>query len=150
MFPEIGKPKVEVINFIKKAYKAGHKIIIWTCRTDEYVEPMIVWLKRWGIPYHTINDNIDPVKYQCRKVLADIYLDDRALNVDDLEDFDIDTMSFKNNELTEDLEFLFTTIADNALYMEDFDTGKWESIMNKYGYELTEDLTIKKVDEQDE
>jgi hydroxymethylpyrimidine pyrophosphatase-like HAD family hydrolase len=149
-FPNIGKPKVEVVNFIKKAHKAGHHIIIWTCRTGEYVQDMIRFLKKWGIPYDKINENYKIEIDDCRKVFADIYLDDRALNVDDLEGFDLDTMSFKNDELEGDMEYLFKLITDNIMYMEEFDTSKLEKIMDKFGFRLTEDLLLEKVEEQDE
>lgn len=146
-FPEIGKPKLEVINFVKEAHKKGHKIIIWTCRTDEYLQDAIRWLHKWKIPYEAINDNIN--KFQCRKVMADIYLDDRALNVDDIESFNLDTMDFDNSEVLDDIETLLTSVMSGTLNGE---LDNWEdiySIANKYGFDYDEDGNLVKAGEED-
>jgi hydroxymethylpyrimidine pyrophosphatase-like HAD family hydrolase len=147
-FPNIGKPKVEVVNFIKKAHKAGHHIIIWTCRTGEYVQDMIRFLKKWGIPYDKINENYKIEIDDCRKVFADIYLDDRALNVDDLEGFDLDTMSFKNDEFTEDIKTLLESLV-KATQSGHFDELAVDKIMTKYGLEYDDDLNVVEVEQNE-
>lgn len=87
-FPEIGEPKREIIELVRKLYNKGHYIIIWTCRTGDYLAHMIKWLRDYNVPYHTINENIEPSKFTCRKVLADYYIDDRAVNVKDFADIE--------------------------------------------------------------
>ena len=45
------------------------------------------WCRDLGIEFDVINDNLDPelnireYGYSCRKVYADIYLDDKAMNI---------------------------------------------------------------------
>lgn len=109
-FPHIGKIKQEVLNKIKKWKAEGHTIIIWTCRTGEFLDKAKKFLDKYNIPYDAINENCNNPfgdKQNPRKVYAHIYLDDKALNVDDLEGFNIDTLSWDNqNEIEEDIKTL--------------------------------------------
>lgn len=79
-FPNIGEIKPNAERVIKRLFGEGHKIIIWTCRpvNNKGLLEMKEWLDSRDIPYHKINENIDEVNLTTsRKVLADIYIDDR-------------------------------------------------------------------------
>lgn len=62
----------------------GHKIIIWTCRSNQHLDAAIQFLTANNIPFDTINENIqeniDEWQNSPRKVFADVYIDDRNFN----------------------------------------------------------------------
>lgn len=69
------------VEAIGKLKEMGFKIIIYTCRinTPEFEK----YLKKNKVPYDAINENIWHEYQQHgdkRKVIADIYIDDRAIN----------------------------------------------------------------------
>lgn len=87
-FPTIGKIKQEVVEFIDKAKSLGHLVIIWTARSGEPLKEATEFLNKNNINYDYINDNPECEwarrGEQGRKIFCDIYLDDRALHVDDV------------------------------------------------------------------
>ena len=89
-FPEIGAPKDDVIKAIQAQAAAGSKIILYTCRDDfeggcytGYLTAALMWCTTHDIPIHAINEN-PWVPFGKGKMYADIYIDDRALHVDQL------------------------------------------------------------------
>ena len=88
-FPEIGAPKLAAINFVKAARAAGDKVILWTCRVDDRLEAAARWCAEQGLVFDAVNDNLPELieKYgsNCRKVCADVYIDDRAWDADPFE-----------------------------------------------------------------
>lgn len=84
-FPEIGKPIPYAIEAIKVIKAAGHQIILWTCREDvpqrNVLTEAIKYCKQNGIEFDAINDNIKPYEdhlyTNCRKVYANLYIDDK-------------------------------------------------------------------------
>jgi len=89
-FPEIGKPKQNVIDWVKKKQEEGAKIVLWTCRENmpggyDFLDQAVAFCKKHGIFLSAVNENCASVSgFATRKILADIYLDDRALNERDL------------------------------------------------------------------
>ena len=82
-WPEVGALKKDADVFINILYNEGHTIIINTCRTGKYEGMAQDFLEHHGIKYHYINSN-DPeliklYKQDCRKISADIYIDDKCL-----------------------------------------------------------------------
>lgn len=88
-FPEIGAPCWATINFVKAARAAGDKVILWTCRVGDRLEAALAWCAEQGLVFDAVNDNLPELieKYgsNCRKVCADVYIDDKAWNVDPFE-----------------------------------------------------------------
>ena len=88
-FPEIGAPKLATINFVKAARAAGDKVILWTCRVDDRLETAVRWCAEQGLVFDAVNDNLPELieKYgsNCRKVCADRYIDDRAVDPFELD-----------------------------------------------------------------
>ncbi len=81
-YPQIGAEIPGACETIRDLYAAGHKIIIWTCRTLTLPEPgiheMIGWLDGNGVPYHAINCNTFGAEfYSMPKIYADVYIDDK-------------------------------------------------------------------------
>ena len=82
-YPLVGKLKPNVVEVITKLYNEGYIILISTCRAGIYEADCYHCLKDNNIPYHYINSNlpqdIEFFKQDCRKISADIYIDDRQL-----------------------------------------------------------------------
>lgn len=82
-FPEVGAMKPNADKYIKKLYDEGHHIIIHTCRSGVYEGMAETFLKERDIPYHYINSNmpylIEEYGQDCRKISADVYIDDKGL-----------------------------------------------------------------------
>lgn len=57
-------------------YKAGAHVIIYTARQPEYYAVTHAWLIKHKVPFHGIAMLMKPG--------ADVYIDDKALNVEDL------------------------------------------------------------------
>lgn len=101
-FPKIGEQKQhhkELLNLLIAMRQKGHKLILWTCRgdNDEYpcLTEAIMWCKNQGLEFDAINENIIGTKKlsgPSPKVVADFYLDDKALVFND-ESF-INTINF--------------------------------------------------------
>lgn len=88
-YPEAGPPILGVINRLKMEAVAGTKIILWTCRVGDALDYAVAWCHRWGIPIHAVNENVPECLAEWsgednRKVYADEYWDDKAINVEEL------------------------------------------------------------------
>lgn len=90
-FPEIGEIEVKhqrVIDFLKRSKQQGAVIILWTCRENlderNYLDEAVTWCKNNNIPIDYVNEYPMPAfsGFASRKVCADIYIDDKALNID--------------------------------------------------------------------
>lgn len=119
-YPEIGYPKWNVINFCKKRQEMGDNIILWTCRTGEYLESAIKYLKDMcAFTPNYINENApyDHMLYpiEGRKIGADYYIDDKALNVEDLYRIDDESIPEWSETLRDKIK---NYIIRNKLYIK--------------------------------
>ena len=67
---------------LKKLYNHGFRLILWTCRSDDMLESVIIFLKKHDILqyFECINENVKDIKWwNTRKVFADRYIDDLNL-----------------------------------------------------------------------
>lgn len=83
-FPEIGKPYTEFVDELKRLQGEGHKLILWTCRTQEYLTKAVEFCEQeLGLHFDAINDNLPEIKREWnddpRKVYADYYIDDKNI-----------------------------------------------------------------------
>ena len=73
-WPEIGEENEILID----------RLILWTNREGDLLEEAVEWCKARGLTFDTVNANlpelIDLYKNDCRKINADIYIDDKAVN----------------------------------------------------------------------
>ena len=80
-FPEIGDELPGAIYTLRALQKAGHYIIIWTCRNLTEPMPfynMIDWFRSKRFEPDNINSNYPLLTFQpSPKIYADIYIDDR-------------------------------------------------------------------------
>ena len=78
-FPDIGTELPDAIRTLKDLQKAGHKIIIWTCRCEPWLGPVTNYLADRGFTPDAINSNVGKVDaFGVPKIVADIYMDDRS------------------------------------------------------------------------
>lgn len=90
-YPSIGKPRTEVIKYVKALKKRGHELILYTCRNKTALDEAVTWCNEQGLKFDAINENLDRVKAlyggDTRKVYADYYLDDKAISINEFERF---------------------------------------------------------------
>lgn len=90
-FPEVGAPNRAVIDYVKRLAADGSKIILYTSRengTRKLLDEAAAFCKAQEIPLYAINENpgnphaakIGLKPSDGRKVYADLYIDDKALN----------------------------------------------------------------------
>ena len=79
-YPEIGKELPFATHTIKELHKKGHRLILWTYRTGKELEDALLFCKQYGLEFYAVNKNYPEEKLDektGRKILADIYIDDR-------------------------------------------------------------------------
>ena len=79
----LGQPIEVVIEVVQRLYNEGYYILIFTGRlsTPELAD----WLKKYKVPYHSINNNPAYHQYASRfKPYFSIILDDKAVNPMDI------------------------------------------------------------------
>ena len=84
-WPEIGEPNKELISELEALSRQGHKLILWTNRCGERLMEAIYWCAAKGLLFDLVNEN-DPERIamygnDCRKISADLYIDDKAAPV---------------------------------------------------------------------
>lgn len=101
-FPEVGAPNRAVIGYVKRLAADGSKIILYTSRengTRKLLDEAVAFCKEQEIPLYAVNENpgnphaakIGLKPSDGRKVYADLYIDDKAINpaeIQDMEDGD--------------------------------------------------------------
>lgn len=84
-FPEVGDPIYQNIEYVKKMKDNGVQLILWTNREGKLLEDAVEACKSVGIEFDAINENlqwrIDLYGNDCRKIGADIYFDDKAVDL---------------------------------------------------------------------
>lgn len=82
-FPFIGDPIHETIEWMKELRRNGNKLILWTCRDGMNLVDAIVWCADHGLFFDAVNDNLESHKKRykgnSRKILADLYIDDKSI-----------------------------------------------------------------------
>ncbi len=88
-FPYIGDQKKEhkiLMSKLIQLRNEGHKLILWTNRGDNDKYPVLTeaveWCRDKGLVFDAVNENLPNQKKlsgYSPKVMADIYIDDRAL-----------------------------------------------------------------------
>lgn len=85
-WPDIGEPRREVIDYVLREQRAGAKLILWTNRHHKRLKEAVDWCKERGVIFDAVNANLPEIVRafggDTRKVFADEYLDDRAVNPD--------------------------------------------------------------------
>lgn len=101
-WPECGEENPYAIEVIKRLQDDGHKIILNTCRTGGHLSSAIDWMKSKGLIPDAINDNPWCQQYYkeygpCRKIFADLYIDDKNIFVKKTSSGSLDFKWIKDN-----------------------------------------------------
>ena len=57
-YPDIGIPKLEIANKVKQLILNGYKVILWICRTGEYLQNAITFCEdTLGIKFDRVNES---------------------------------------------------------------------------------------------
>ena len=94
-FPGIGEQRRSHKMLMSKLIQLrieGHKLILWTNRGDNDEYPVLTeaveWCRKKGLVFDAVNENLPNQKKlsgYSPKVMADIYIDDRALEFNDTD-----------------------------------------------------------------
>lgn len=83
-WPEIGRPNRQIIDYVKRQQKYGAQIILWTCREGVKLNAAVDWCARQGLIFDAVNMNVPSIIKEfggdCRKIYADVYIDDLSFN----------------------------------------------------------------------
>lgn len=87
-YPEVGVPIWRTIKYCKGQQQKGATLILWTCRNGADLTEAIQLCKNVGLHFDYVNENAKEnlAMYggvDNRKIYADEYIDDKAINVDD-------------------------------------------------------------------
>lgn len=88
-YPEVGEPNIHVIEYVNYLHhKEGYEVILWTCRAGDPLEKAIQFCKDHEVHIDSVNAPAPCQNFtgpsSC-KVYADIYLDDRAKHINELD-----------------------------------------------------------------
>lgn len=72
---------ISLVSDLKRRQRNRDIIILWTCRQGNRLNEAILNLKKYGFIPNYVNENapqvIQQLGYNPRKVLADVYIDDK-------------------------------------------------------------------------
>lgn len=82
-YPNIDKPIPHAMDVLRVLMNDPYTILIlWTCREGEYLQQALDFCELYGIKFDYVNENckhnLDLYTVNCRKVSADIYIDDKS------------------------------------------------------------------------
>lgn len=85
-YPAIGAPNIPLIEALKALRATGKcRLILWTCRVGKPLQEAVEWCKAHGLEFDTVNENLPEMielwGNDNRKVFADRYIDDKAVNI---------------------------------------------------------------------
>lgn len=104
-WPEMGKPNKPLFDFLIRQQAAGAKIILWTNRSGGLLMGAVEFCRHRGLVFDAVNENlpdlIELYGNDSRKVSADVYIDDKAIN------------PFQAQLITVPVGFLFEELEDD-------------------------------------
>lgn len=102
-WPEVGEQNKPLFEFLIREQEAGAKIILWTNRHGGLLMGAIEYCAHRGLRFDAVNENLPEIielyDADSRKISADVYIDDKALN------------PFQSNLITVPAGFLFEQMA---------------------------------------
>ncbi len=82
-YPRIGKVIDGAFETLKDLKRKGFTLILWTVRSGELLDEAVEFCRKNGLTFYAVNnehpDEIFNEKYVSRKIVADIYIDDRNI-----------------------------------------------------------------------
>ena len=77
-YPNIGRFNTHLYEALMKLRSIGWSIVLWTCREGKELKEAVEWCANNGLEFDAINENPSHAPFKSRKVVADMYIDDRA------------------------------------------------------------------------
>lgn len=81
-YPSIGRTRPLAFQTLKAIQANGHRLILWTHRAGKRLDEAVEFCKSHGLEFYAVNKNFPEEVWSeddSRKILADIYIDDRNL-----------------------------------------------------------------------
>lgn len=81
-YPTIGKIRPFAFETLESLQEKGHRLILWSHRSGKKLEEAVTFCRSHGIEFYAVNKNYPEEVWNendSRKILADIYIDDRNL-----------------------------------------------------------------------
>lgn len=82
-YPNIGEEIPGCTGVLREWARRGARLILWTCREGKTLQDAVNWFAERNIPLAAVNDNVPDITrsfgFSPRKIFANVYLDDRAL-----------------------------------------------------------------------
>lgn len=86
-YPKIGREIPGSIDTLKCMQKDGNRLILWTVREGELLKEAVEYCRARGLEFFAINEHYEGepcndthhMPKACRKLAADLYIDDRNL-----------------------------------------------------------------------
>lgn len=87
-YPEIGLPVPGALETMAELIQQGHKIILWTMRSEDTLQAAVDYLTAAGIELYGVNKNPDQHWSTSPKAYCHVYIDDAALGCPLIRKFD--------------------------------------------------------------
>lgn len=86
-YPKIGREIPGAIDTLKRLQRDGHRLILWTAREGDLLKEAVKYCRSKGLEFFAVNEHyaVEPrhdcgrESKACRKLTADLYIDDRNL-----------------------------------------------------------------------
>ena len=81
-YPKIGKPKLFAFETLKRLQDDGHRIILWTYRSDIRLQEAVQFCEAKGFTFYAVNKSFPEEHFnytRSRKIHADLFIDDRNI-----------------------------------------------------------------------
>jgi len=81
-YPAIGRIRPFAFETLKALQSKKHQLILWSHRSAGELEAAVVFCREQGLEFYAVNKNCPEEAWNAndsRKILADIYIDDRNL-----------------------------------------------------------------------
>ena len=82
IYPKMGKPKLFAFEILQKLKDSGYRLILWTCRSGKELEEAVEFCRNKGLEFYAVNSSYDGEDIdmnKSRKIIADIFIDDRNI-----------------------------------------------------------------------
>lgn len=81
LYPDIGEPIQEILDYVIEEQKKGSYVILNTMREGVALEMAVAWCQDHGLTFDAVNDNLPHIKdyfeANPRKIFCNEYIDDR-------------------------------------------------------------------------
>lgn len=93
-YPEIGED-IGAVHILKSLVDNKHELILYTMRSDKYLDEAVNWFKGHDISLYGININPTQKNWtNSNKCYAQLYIDDAALGIPLMRNVDLSSREF--------------------------------------------------------